>query len=263
MTQAYANAFDPSIDEHPLNEPTPDFTVGDMVRILPYHGIRVLRDDATGERIGTERYYDRPDVTDGKLREVVDIDGVRWRGISSPHHDADDAQWYPTDIVIAIDADAKQNWEERRDRRRRQQERVEARKNQDRSEVMQVCIAHARKVCADVWPAGTVDPGEITWFWWKNSGSNTYGRCWKYAQDSSAEYHGADIVNPWKPAIGLNWSTYVHEGLDRLLQTVRHELIHAWQALHNDCRRIDHSQTFKQWCPDMGLQKKRHIEASH
>lgn len=262
MTRSYGISFDPSIDAHPMNQPTPDFEVGDVVRILPYNGGRMIRED--GETIGMERYLsDDANASEGPTWEVVEIDGIRWRGIFSPNNDPENGQWFPRDIVYAIDEETKREWEERREQRRQRLERVEARKNQDRDEVMQVCIAHARKVCTDVWPGGTVDPDEITWFWWKSSGSNTYGRCWEYARDSSAEHHGAEIVDPRKPAIGLNWSTYVNHGMDRMLQTVRHELVHAWQALHDNCNSIDHSQTFKQWCPDMGLEKKRHIEASH
>jgi hypothetical protein len=261
MSGNYAIAFEPPIDAHPSNGPTPAFEVGDVVRILPYNGVKVARAD--GEDVGEIRYLTDKVRTDPAKREaaksayeVVEVDGYRWRGTSSPLEDQGFDHWFPRDIVVSIDEDERAAFEAKRAAKQAEQRNIARRAAQSQAEVMELCRAHARSTCAEVWPGGTVDPGELTWFWWSREGGH-YGRCWKFAQDSSAEHHGATVVDPGQPAIGLNWSRYVQEGPESILKTVRHELIHAWQALHPDNTGMNHHRSFKQWCPDMDLPKHR------
>lgn len=110
----------------------------------------------------------------------------------------------------------------------------------------EIIIPHARKKAKEVWPGGTVDVDEITWFW-----SNRYSWAAGYA------YHGAAIpqdvnVEGKRLAIGLSPHYYYQHGLDSLLGIVRHELIHIWQYEHPDAPKgHGHGRGFKQWLDDM------------
>lgn len=108
-----------------------------------------------------------------------------------------------------------------------------------------VVIPHARRKCEEVWPGGTVDVDEISWFWNPQLTSCAGKAYWRGAEPS-------DRYDISSPAIGLSpYSYYVH-GIDELLSTVRHELIHIWQCKHeNGFSRGGHAKDFKQWIGDM------------
>lgn len=108
-----------------------------------------------------------------------------------------------------------------------------------------VVIPHARRKCEEVWPGGTVDVDEISWFW-NPQLTSCAGKAYWWGAEPSDRY---DVSSP---AIGLSpYSYYVH-GIDELLKTVRHELIHVWQLKHeNGFSKGGHGKDFKQWIPDM------------
>lgn len=108
-----------------------------------------------------------------------------------------------------------------------------------------IVIPHARKWAQDVWPGGTVDVDEISWFW------NT-----QLTSCAARAYWGTSVpdtmVDGGPPAIGLAPAYYYSHGLDEMLAVVRHELIHIWQRNHeNGFNRGGHGKDFKQWIGDM------------
>lgn len=105
---------------------------------------------------------------------------------------------------------------------------------------------HARKKVNEVWPGGTVDVDEITWFW-----SNRYSWAAGYAYHGSAIPQDVDVEGR-RLAIGLSPHYYYQHGIDALLGIVRHELIHIWQYEHPDAPNGGgHGRGFKQWLDDM------------
>jgi hypothetical protein len=139
----------------------------------------------------------------------------------------------------------------------RRQKNGEEKKQSQRSETYQrrkeetdldvlmegVVLPHARKVCAEVWPGGTVDPDEdIDWFW-NPQLSWAAGKCY-YGRGVPKTYASGDL------AIGLAPAYYYQHGTDELLRTVRHELVHAWGYLHPDGE-TGHGPKFKQWVDDL------------
>lgn len=108
-----------------------------------------------------------------------------------------------------------------------------------------IVIPHARKWANEVWPGGTVDVDDISWFW------NT-----QLTSCAARAYWGTSVpdtmVDGGPPAIGLAPAYYYQHGLDEMLKVVRHELIHIWQRNHeNGFDRGGHGQDFKQWIGDM------------
>lgn len=108
----------------------------------------------------------------------------------------------------------------------------------------EIVIPHARKWANDVWPGGTVDVDEIDWFW-NPQLSNAAGMA----------YHGTAVPQRYADgyyAIGLAPLYYYKHGVDKLLEIVRHELIHQWQYMHSDAPKGGgHGRGFKQWVGDM------------
>lgn len=127
------------------------------------------------------------------------------------------------------------------------------REEADLDALLELCKEHARQVCADVWPGGTVDPDVLDWEW------NTRLRsCAGYYWN--AHYHVPDYSKCDRPncsnyhegKIELAPGSYYTHGLAELLSTVRHELIHAWQDYHPDADNNQvHGPQFKQWLDDM------------
>jgi hypothetical protein len=116
------------------------------------------------------------------------------------------------------------------------------RRQADMDALLDLVIEHARRVCADVWPGGTVDPDDIHWFW-NTRYTSCAGRCYFR---NNPDYGGQNV------AIGLAPDYYYQFGLEGLLEVARHELIHAWQDLHPDgFDRGGHGTDFKQWVDDL------------
>ena len=117
------------------------------------------------------------------------------------------------------------------------------RRQADMDAILDLTIEHARQRCSEVWPGGTVDPDEIEWFWntrLVSSAGMAYPR-------SNTNYGGKEY-----PAIGLAPDYYYQFGLEGLLETARHELIHQWQYQHPDgFDRGGHGPDFKQWTDDL------------
>ena len=122
------------------------------------------------------------------------------------------------------------------------------RRQADMDAILDLVIEHARDRCAEVWPGGTVDPDDIYWFWntrLSSSAGMAYAR--------KGRQHGD------RPAIGLAPDYYYQFGLDAVLRTARHELIHQWQYEHPDgFDSGGHGTDFKQWVDD--LDTTRHCE---
>lgn len=107
----------------------------------------------------------------------------------------------------------------------------------------EVVIPHARQKVNEVWPGGTVDVDDITWFW--NNRLSTH---------AGMAYRGRAVPNSvdGQLAIGLAPAYYYKHGTDDLLELVRHELIHIWCYEHPDCDSGEgHGPKFKQWLDDM------------
>ena len=108
--------------------------------------------------------------------------------------------------------------------------------------LLDLVIEHARGRCAEVWPGGTVDVDDIHWFWNTRLSSSA-----GIAYPRRNPKHGGEE----HPAIGLAPDYYYQFGLDGLLKTVRHELIHQWQYEHPDGGYGGHGPKFRQWVDDL------------
>lgn len=109
----------------------------------------------------------------------------------------------------------------------------------DREAVLLACQVHAEEVCAAVWPGGTVDPDAHLWEW-NDRFRSTAGR-----------FH----PNYGEPKIELAWGSFERHGWFELLDTVRHELVHAWQYHHPDGGRLGHGPKFYQWVDDLSTSR--------
>jgi len=118
---------------------------------------------------------------------------------------------------------------------------VEAKRRQaDMDAILDLVIEHARRECAEVWPGGTVDPDEIHWFW------NT-----RLSSSAGMAYSRIGRQHGDRPAIGLAPDYYYQFGLEAVLRTARHELIHQWQFEHPDGGISGHGPKFRQWIDDL------------
>lgn len=108
----------------------------------------------------------------------------------------------------------------------------------------EIVVPHAEKAANDVWPGGTVDVDEIDIFW------NSY-----LSSCAGRAYYGSavpDSMADGRLAIGLAPEYYYRHGLDELLRTVRHELIHIWAYEHPDVdSNHGHGPRFKAWLDEM------------
>lgn len=128
---------------------------------------------------------------------------------------------------------------------------VERRKQADRESLLELFERHAQAVCNEVWPGGTIDLDTIE-IRWNNRLTNYAGRYYPRGYRGTGD-------NPDKPApcIELAWNSYLTHGLAEVLDTLRHELIHAWQDFHPDAddpgRKpwSHHGPEFTQWVDDM------------
>jgi hypothetical protein len=149
-------------------------------------------------------------------------------------------RWYPAEDIVAIRApDPTPTGPSPREKR----------ESADMDALLNLCVEHARGECARVWSGGTVDVDNITFFW-----SNRYSWAAGYAYKGRAVPNDVD----GRYAIGLAPAYYHQHGLAALLSTVRHELIHMWQAMHPDGGRIGHGPKFKQWVDDMNTTRYCH-----
>lgn len=246
-------SYDPPLEQHPNYTPeTPELEVGQAVEVLAYSGVRVIRDD-DGDVVGNERYLSEKALenNDGPLINnnfiVREIDGFKVKvqfGLSGSE------QWIPRDRIVGVDPEKTAEFEERLEARKRQQELREKRENQDLDVLMEeIIIPHARKKANEVWPGGTVDVDEISWFW-NHHLRSCAGRAYWRGAEPSKRY---DVSSP---AIGLSPHYYYNHGIDEMLEVVRHELIHIWQYRHeNGFSRGGHGKDFKQWLDDMDTER--------
>lgn len=252
-------SYDPPIEEHPAYAPTPEFEVGDVVETPYYSGSRLVR-DSNGEVIGSEKFLnedfqdggDGEGVSDSSTTPLVqnnfivrEIDGVRVQvqfGLNGS------TRWIPRDMVVGVDNEKKAEFQERAEARRKAKERRKEREGQDLEFIMEEIIKpHARKVVSEVWPGGTVDVDEISWFW-NHHLRSCAGRAYYRGAEPSERY---DVSSP---AIGLSPHYYHTHGIDEMLEVVRHELIHVWQFKHPEAK-SGHGPKFKQWLDDMDTER--------
>jgi hypothetical protein len=208
MSTIWDNVEDFEVEQHP------EYIGGYTVEVGDY--VHVLRPD-TARTTGP---YEVTNVQNGRFCFRLSSSLTRW---------------LDTDWVTDID-------EERRRSVERREAAVEKRKARDLDEVMAVCKAHARTKCDEVWPGGTVDPDDITWFW------NT-----RLRRSAGMAYHNSAVPNhvDGDLAIGLAPDYYYQHGIEELLEVVRHELIHIHQYEHPDGGRGGHGPKFRQWLDDM------------
>lgn len=230
--------YDPQLQDHPCYVDTEvDFAVGDCVELLAYGGSRVVRDD-DGNVIGQEKY--NPSGTSAYY-VVRDVDGFRVNVAWGDKNGS--TRWVPRDRIIGTSVHQKAKFEYRREKNRREQERIAQRKETDLDVLMEEVIKpHARKKVNEVWPGGTVDVDEISWFW-NTRLSNCAGKA--YWGTAVPQMAGGGHI-----AIGLAPGYYYQHGIEALLEVVRHELIHCWEYEHPDANG-GHGPKFKQWLDDM------------
>lgn len=108
----------------------------------------------------------------------------------------------------------------------------------------EIVVPHAEKKAHEVWN-GTVKVDDISWFW-NHHLRSCAGRAYWRGAEPSKRY---DVTSP---AVGLSPDYYYAHGIDELLKTVRHELIHIWQYRHEMGKTSGgHGTDFKQWLDDM------------
>lgn len=237
--------YDPPLQNHPCYpDEEVDFDVDDCVELLHYRGREAITNDV-GLTVG--EIASKPDgtVTGYMVRE---IDGFRVKVAQNGRDDK--TQWVPRDRIAGTDLRRRAEIEYRREKARRRRRRIEQRKETDMDTLMEeVVIPHARKQVNEVWPGGTVDVDEISWFW-NNHLQSCAGRAYWGGAEPSEHY---DVSSP---AIGLSPHYYYQHGIDELLATVRHELIHVWQYKHEEgFARGGHGSDFKQWMDDMNTDR--------
>lgn len=139
--------------------------------------------------------------------------------------------WASAEHIDGLDRDAM----EQRDVRRSVREK---RRQADFDALAELCKRHAKQVADDVW-TDTVPVDDIT-----------------FQFNNRLSYHGGFYyprTHSSRPAPRIELATerYVDYGLSRVLDIVRHELIHAWQDYHPDGHPPDahkhHGRDFKQW----------------
>lgn len=236
--------YDPPLQDHPCYTDAPvDFAVGDVVELLAYSGIRTLRDD-NGIKVGSVKC--KPTGTSA-YHVVREIDGYRVKVAWGDHDDS--TSWVPRDRIVGTNVHQKAKFEYRREKARRKRARIEKRKETDLDTLMnEVVIPHARKKATEVWPGGTVDVDEICWFW-NPQLSNAAGMAYSNGAVPKSMASG-------RLAIGLAPDYYYQKGIEELLDTVRHELIHVWQFEHeNGKSNGGHGPDFRQWMDEMGCNR--------
>lgn len=144
------------------------------------------------------------------------------------------------EIEKQLNGDGDEVERERSDSYKRRQEET------DMSVVMdEIIIPHAKKWATEVWPGGTVDVDDISWFWNYHL-TSCAGKAYWWGSEPNKRY---DVSSP---AIGLAPGYYYQHGLDEMLAVVRHELIHVWQKEHKMGKSDGgHGPDFKQWIDDM------------
>lgn len=140
----------------------------------------------------------------------------------------------------AIDSDS-----ERKAQRTNNQAIAERDATTDLDVVMDDVVEHARKTVQDVWPGGTVNVDEVTFFW------NT-----RLQRSAGKAYSGSKVPQSvdGRLAIGLAPGYFYTHGRKDLLEVVRHELIHIWQYEHPDGK-SGHGPTFRQWLDDLNTHR--------
>lgn len=126
----------------------------------------------------------------------------------------------------------------------------------------QVYRIHAKEAVEKVWPGGTVTigPGGNTHIEVSNRmrtyyGRAIYARTYRPNDEYAVRYEDYDHLEPTDSkfvVIRLNSDLPDMKGTYGALETVRHELIHAWQFLHPNGE-TGHGPTFKQWLDDMDV----------
>lgn len=260
--------YEPDIIDHPAYTPDipEDLEVGAVVNLLAYNGVEVLRENGTV--VGQKRYltdemceqYERGETdlirTNHVVRELDD-DMHRVRVSLNGLTPTDStSEWVPLNRVVGRDPEAEAQLEARRQREREREKAIEDRKETDLDALMdEVIIPHAREKVEDVWPGGTVDVDEISWFW-NTRLSRCAGKAYYGTAVPQIAGDDADI------AIGLAPDYYYQHGLhdNGLLAVVRHELVHAWQYNHPDSNGGGHGPKFKQWLGEDDMDTHRHCK---
>lgn len=243
MTNAIS--YDPPIEDHPEYTPeTPDFDVGDVVDVLAYNGLRVIRND-DGTVIGHEDTFKVFDSMESPYLTyfiVTEMNGVKVKG---KFHATGDEKWIPRDMVVGLNPEKKAELLEQQKKREERRRVIERRKETDMDALMEDVIKpHARKIISDVWN-DTIDADEITWFW------NPYLRTCAGRMYAGASVPKCANNTGRRLAVGLAEDYYYTHGIDEILRTVRHELIHVWQHAHPAGGKIGHGPKFKQWLDDV------------
>jgi len=246
--------YDPAIEKHPAYRPTdPEYRPGDVVRILHYDGFEFLRDEE-GNQIGQRLYltddaaekYSHGEVSLLTSHNVVfEEDGDSVRISTGGLTMSGSSRWIPKTRVIEFNSEGTQMLHTRLRKRKNKQQKIERRKEETDLDVLmeEVVKPHARKKVNEVWPGGTVDVDEISWFW------NT-----RLRSCAGKAYHGnavPQMAGDADLAIGLAPAYFYQHGRGELLAVVRHELIHCWEFNHTDINGCGHGPKFKQWIDDM------------
>lgn len=246
--------YDPVIEEHPAYRPTdPEYRPGDVVRILHYDGFEFLRDNE-GNQIGQRLYltddaeekYHRGETNLLSTHNVVfeeDADSVRVStgGLTM----TGSSRWIPKTRVIEFNSEGTQLLHNRLRKQKNEQQEMARRKEETDLDALidDVIKPHARQKVAEVWPGGTVDVDEISWFW-----NTRLRRCAGKAYSGNAV---PQMAGDARLAIGLAPRYFYKHGVEELLSVVRHELIHIWQYEHPDSNKGGHGPKFRQWLDDM------------
>jgi len=155
------------------------------------------------------------------------------------------SRWIPKSRIIAVDPENTRRLHNRLRKKKNRQQTIKQRKEETDLDTLmdEVVKPHARQKVDEVWPGGTVDVDEISWFW------NT-----RLRKCAGKAYHGTAVpqmVGDAQLAIGLAPEYYYKHGIKEMLKVVRHELVHIWQYNHPDSNGGGHGSDFKQWLDDM------------
>ena len=234
--------YDPEPENHPAyTGEAVDLEEGDVVQVCRYtHKSELMRD--RGARV-LEVSDPADATTDFIVRDVKPVAVL----LESTHALNNDPEWWRREAIVGRNLRKQAELERRAEKKRRERERVQQRKDVDLDVLMEeIIIPHARKKANEVWPGGTVDVDDITWFW-----SNRYSWAAGYAYYGNAIPQDVEVEGK-RLAIGLSPHYYYQHGIDALLGVVRHELIHIWQYEHPDSPNGGgHGRGFKQWLDDM------------
>jgi hypothetical protein len=239
--QPIPTKYEPPLKDHPCYKSVSlDLKVGDRIETLKYNGHGTVYDD-DNNNIGDKKCNANGTITYYTVRRVEDD------RVLAQWCNRDTLNWLPREQIVGVSVYEKAKAEYKEYKRQRaaakKEAKVSKRKETDMDTLMEeVVIPHARKWANEVWPGGTVDVDEICWFW------NPY-----LSNAAGYAYWGGAVPKTMasgRLAIGLAPGYYYQHGIDKLLEIVRHELIHIWQYEHPEGDG-GHGPTFHQWTDDM------------